>query len=142
MTGRLLAGLALFLTGCPGAVLLGAALHEPDHGRVHPPNAADYAAWAGTPKPQLETHRQFSLLPKQVKLISDGSEMWVLRRCPAKVKPSLEECCLFEFVLASGVVTSYRSVGQCQVDCSTWPESKVQGCINDTLVPEGYGRSK
>ena len=127
-------GLAsLILSGC-----LAAVLHEPEQGRRHAPNAADYGAWVGIPKPQLETHRRFSLLPREVRQVSDGSEMWILRSCPRGTKDR-DDCCLHSFVLASGAVTSYRTVGACLIDCSMLPESKVERCINDAAVPDGYG---
>ncbi len=128
----------LLLTGCPGAYLAGEAMHEDRKPYTHPPNAKDYASWVGESKPDLETHTKFALLPREVRPVSDGSELWVLRSCPAKSKDR-EECCLYEFVLAGGIVRSYRSAGQCFVDCNMRPEAKVQGCINDAVVPAHYG---
>ena len=138
MRGVVLVGV-LILTGCPGALLLSALGHDGQKGYVHPPNAKDYASWEGEPKAGLETHSQFAHLPRDVRAISDGSELWTLRYCPNK---STVGCCLYEFVLRAAVVTSYRTAGTCGVDCSMRPESKVQACINDTVVPDDYGRSK
>jgi hypothetical protein len=134
---------SVVLSGCPGAILLSAAVSEPQHGYVHPPNAKDYAAWLDTPKAEIETHSQFALMPREVRAISDGSEMWILRYCPAKARGRVtpEVCCLYEFVLRDAKVASYKTVGACAVNCSMRPETKVQACINEAIVPDGYGAS-
>lgn len=132
----------LLLVGCPGSlgmVVLSAAVNEPQKGYVHPPNAKDYASWMKVSKLQLETHSQFTLLPRETKPISDGSEMWIYRHCPKKGPVSAEECCLYQFVIRDGLIASYRTAGTCGVNCSMRPESVVQACINDTIVPAGYG---
>lgn len=116
----------ILLTGCPGAMLLGMATSDSKAG-PRPATAADHEAWTGAPKVQLETHRYFALLPRETRAISDGSEMWILRHCPAKVK-SRDECCLHEFVIRDGAVAQYRSVGPCASDCEMRPEPKVKAC--------------
>lgn len=139
MRGVVVGG-ALLLMGCPGALLLSAVAHEGEKGYVHPPNAKDYASWEGEPKASLETHSQFSQMPRDVRAISDGSELWTLRHCP-NAKSSVG-CCLYQFTIRASVVAAYRTAGTCGVDCSMRPEPKVQACINDALVPDNYGRSR
>lgn len=132
--------LAIALAGCPGAILLSAVARSSQHGFVHPPNAKDYESWANTPVLDLETHSQFSLLPRETRPLSDGSELRVLRYCPPKFKgvPTTDDCCFYQFVLRGPKVASYRTAGACMVDCSMRPESKVQACINDAAVPTDY----
>lgn len=129
---------AIVLTGCPGAMLLSAATQAPQKGYAHPPNAKDYESWIGTSQADLETHQQFALLPRETRPVSDGSSLWIFRHCPAHGRraPNAEDCCLFEFVLREAVVTRYRTAGECAVNCSMRPDSKVQACINDTVVPD------
>jgi hypothetical protein len=126
------------LTGCPGAILLSAMVHDEPKGYVHPPNDADYASWLGEPQISIESHPQFSLLPREVRQLSDGSELWFLRYCPKKGPVSVSNCCMYEFVVRSRAVASYRTAGVCGVNCGMRPESKVQACINAALVPDGY----
>lgn len=133
---------SVMLLGCPGSLgmlVLSAATKEPQRGYVHPPNAKDYASWVGVPKIQLETHSQFVLLPREVRPLSDGSEMWIHRYCPKGSRISAEECCLYQFVLRDGAVASYRTAGACGVNCSMRPDAQVQACVNDAIVPADFG---
>lgn len=126
---------ALVLTGCPGAMLIGMATTDRDRANLHAPNAADYASWQGVPKVELETHRQLALLPREMRKLSDGSELWILRNCPKK---GHDECCLHEFVIRDASVAQYRTAGPCGVDCSGRPEPKIQACETASQVPDGY----
>ena len=131
---------AMLLTGCPAAMLLSAAVSDPKQGNTHEPNAKDYESWLGEPVVQLETHPQFGMLPREIRPVSDGSAMWLLRYCPARSSgpPNPDECCLYRFVVRDTKVTSYRTAGQCGVNCSMRPEAKVQACLNASMVPDGY----
>ena len=119
-------------------MILTAIVNEPQKGYVHPPNAKDYASWVDAPKVHLETHSQFLLLPREVRPVSDGSELWIYRFCPKGKKVSLDDCCLYQFVVRDGHVATYRTAGACGVNCSMRPDDKVQACINDAFVPDGY----
>lgn len=128
--------LGLLLSGCNALALsaiVGAGQPQPTF--VHPPNAKDYASWVDVPKIQLETHSQFALLPREVRPLSDGSEMWIHRFCPKGKKVSLEDCCLYQFVLRDSKVATYRTAGKCGVNCSMRPDAKVQACMNDVILP-------
>jgi hypothetical protein len=113
---------AFALTGCPAAFILGAAAKKGQESDLHPITAHDYDAWTGAPKVQVETHRYYGTLPREVRAISDGSEMWLIRHCAGK------ECCLHQFIIESDVVTQYRTTGPCGFDCKMWPEPKVKTC--------------
>ncbi|MDB5219798.1 MAG: hypothetical protein JWO86_7725 [Myxococcaceae bacterium] len=125
------------LTGCPAALFAGGAI-GPNATEGHPPNAGDYASWSDVPNVQLETHSQFVSLPREVRSISDGSEMWIYRQCPTAAKVSASNCCLFQFVIRDAKVAQYRTAGTCAVNCSMRPDAKVQACINAAIVPDGY----
>jgi hypothetical protein len=125
------------LTGCPAALIAGGATGS-NTTEGHAPNATDYASWVDVPQVDLETHSRLSLLPREVRRVSDGSELWLLRSCP-RAKVSAAECCMFEFVVRAGVVVTYRTAGTCRVDCTMRPDAKVQACINTAIIPDGYG---
>ncbi len=122
---------ALLLTGCPGAMLLGAGAHEGDRPFVHLANASDYAAWEGEPVASLETHSRLSRLRRDIRPGAEGAERWHFRECKQG-----GDCCLHEFDVRASVIASYRT--GCQIDCTARPDAKVQACIAAARVPDGY----
>lgn len=114
-------------------------------GCVPPPDVAappsvrpeDVAAWSGVPLIELETHAIFSILPKETRPLSDGTEMWVYASCPiltvhgeslyARMRCSGAEkgpeCCHNQFIVKSGTIVSYRPTGPCFTGCASRPKS-------------------
>ncbi len=104
---------------------------------------SDKAAWRARPVVELETHPLFSTLPREVRPISDGSELWTFSNCGAvreqrECKSTLNArgdsvqtkcngggestvCCHNQFVVRGGMVEEYRPVGNCMTNCSTRP---------------------
>ncbi len=128
---RYLLALALLLTGCPGAMLAGAAAQGEPRPYVHPPNKSDLASWVAEPQASLETHARLSRMPREVRRNVDGSEAWSLRHCPPT-----GDCCMFHFAVRASVVATYRTT--CDVDCSMRPDAKVQACVDAARVPDGF----
>ena len=113
----------------------------------------DLASWSGTKVIELETHRLWSTRDREVRPLSDGSEMWVYKVCIDK-RTNLEcrsaatafgssavgattcrggdtttRCCHNQFIVKDATVREYRALGDCATGCSVRPESQVQGCL-------------
>lgn len=108
----------------------------------------DVASWAGVPIIELETHAVFSILPKELRTISDGTEMWIFTSCASTTTDrdckavgsswgrsaaaeskcrggeKLENCCHNQFIVKDGTVASYRPTGSCWTDCRARPQSR------------------
>lgn len=126
-----------------GAVLVGCGGPPPRTVRQ-----VDLDAWNGVPVIELETHSLFSTLPRYVRKISDGSELWTFSNCKSGTNDvqcgssrigsnyvatncsggdTWRSCCNHQFMLRGGVVESYRPVGSCFTDCSRRPASRQCG---------------
>lgn len=106
---------------------------------------ADLLAWVDAPLIQLEMHPAFSTLPREVRDLSDGSQMWVFNECRSRrtnvvcsssstrfggttiggAQCSGGEadtyCCHNQFIVSAGLVRSYRPLGKCHTDCRVRP---------------------
>lgn len=134
MPRRVLAIVLLLLVGCSG------------YGATYTVRASDLASWKSVPVIELEKHTFFSTLPREVRPLSDGSELWDLSHCVSgKTQTtcrswsneywangavqttcsggqSYTNCCHNQFIVRGGVVEEYRAVGNCYTDCSVRPK--------------------
>lgn len=104
--------------------------------------AADLEAWRHVPVIELERQPHFSSLPRAVRPLSDGSELWDFANCTtessAKCTDSTtmpvvgskettcsgteyRDCCHNQFIVRAGFVEEYRPVGNCMTDCFKRP---------------------
>jgi hypothetical protein len=128
-----------------GAVVLstGACAPEPHYVR-----RADLDAWRGAPRRDLETNRQFAVLPLNKRIVSDELEVWRYDRCPSYVtdprcvspvhsqwaavncngKYRVTECCHDVFVVRGDTVeSSSLEAGEgahCYTTCAMRPASR------------------
>lgn len=88
----------------------------------------DLDAWAGVPLIELETHPGFSVLPRDIRKLSDGTELWVVTNCAAYQNRARqvvsEACCYSSFRVAESKVASMSMRGSCRSECSDRPTSK------------------
>jgi hypothetical protein len=133
------------------AIVLGAIVGcEPDRPAFHAPTNADLASWTGAQQIDLEKHAYFSTLQRELRPLSDGSEMWVYPVCSTKrdakcsqsawswntecTAHDVKKCCNHQFVLRNGSVESYRMLGTCRVGCGIRPDSKVAACQTEAAA--------
>ena len=104
---------------------------------------ADLQAWRGVSVVELETQPMFSSMRREVRPISDGSEMWIFSACESYVTDTrcsaygsstwavancrggqrVTRCCDNQFLVRERRVEWYRPVGPCFTDCDTRPSS-------------------
>jgi hypothetical protein len=103
---------------------------------------ADLDAWTGIPLVELETHPLFSTLPRNVRALSDGTQLWTFSNCKSIVEiyctgptglmtcsggETWRPCCQNQFVVRDAEVESFRAVGHCYTDCTVRPASRRCG---------------
>jgi hypothetical protein len=113
----------------------------------------DLDAWRGVPVIELETHALFSTLPRSVRHLSDGSQLWTFSNCRGGVTDTrcgsyrtgnfvatncsggeaYQTCCQNQFIIRDAVVEQYRPVGHCYTDCTTRPASRECGAESTTF---------
>lgn len=115
-------------------------------GLAHTVRPADLDAWRDVPVGELELHPLFSTMPREVRPLSDGGELWIFRNCssgnapvncthtPASVVTparttcnggeEYSTCCHNQFIVRDKRVVSYRANGDCYTDCTVRPSSK------------------
>jgi hypothetical protein len=101
-------------------VVAGCAETTPLAGQVR---QGDLDAWRGAARWELETHPIFSRIPRVVKVLADGREIWNYANCNA-----YGLCCYNQFLVNGPVVEGYRPVGRCYTDCSARPASTAGVC--------------
>jgi len=130
-------------------VMAGALLSACGGGRHFNPQAgasqiseADRLAWNGAPIIELERHPLFSVMHRDARRLSDGSETWDFAACETTEADvqcrswsysskltdtscadhgSRKFCCHNLFILRDGRVEEYRPTGSCRTGCFTRP---------------------
>lgn len=102
----------------------------------------DLDAWTGIPLAELEMHPLFSTLPRNIRALSDGRQLWTFSNCKSIVEiycmgsnglmacsggETWRPCCQNQFVVRDTEVESFRAVGHCYTDCTVRPASRQCG---------------
>jgi hypothetical protein len=129
------------------ALLVAACSHRP------PILKSDLDAWVGVPLIELETHHRFSVMPREVRQLSDGSELWILSSCGRHHENvqctstplyggqtvtncsgggTSNRCCKYSFRVIDGHISRFGMHGYCESRCSDRPSSHP--CTHDDEV--------
>lgn len=95
---------------------------------------ADFDAWKGVSRVELETHPLFSRMPRKTSSLPDGTEAWDFGGCSDS-----GDCCFHRFYLRGEVVQKHRPLGRCRTDCSTVPARMLASC--EGREPDGKTES-
>lgn len=125
---------------CAAGVLVACA-EEPRTPTIH---EDDVDAWRGAPLIDLETHSVFASQPREIRQLSDGRQMWLLRSCNSlqhdvtcRSGPggfgtvatrcagghSETTCCTKQFLVRASQVERLQMNGNCMTSCASRPAS-------------------
>ena len=113
----------------------------------YPTKPEDEAAWTNAPLLELETNEVFSTFDREIRNLSDGSDMWTFAVCrnggvtchsfgaggaaATQCSGANVKCCHHQFIDRDKVVVSYHARGprfECRSDCKMRPASQAAAC--------------